>query len=192
MPFLRKLSADAKVFDAFQTWPELYRPLVELSQTALRDMPSRLTAAERELLGAFVSRLNQCEYCYQVHNSAAAAFGFAPDLIEKLRADVAGAPVEARLKPLLAYARKLTLEPSRMTQKDAEAVLAAGWSEDDLNLAVCICALFNFMNRLVNGLGIEEDPAYSLAAGPRLRDLGYRGSAKLAKEDRDRFGERSG
>jgi uncharacterized peroxidase-related enzyme len=187
MPFLRKLGPSGKVFDTFQAWPSLYRPIAELSQTALRDFPSQLTAGERELIGTFVSRLNQCEYCYRVHNSAVNAFGIAHDLVEQLQADVASAPVEERLKPLLRYARKLTLDQARMMQADADAVFAAGWNEDDLNLVVCICALFNFMNRLVHGLGIEEDPAYSLAAGPRLRDLGYGGSGKLSKNDRDNY-----
>jgi uncharacterized peroxidase-related enzyme len=189
MPFLPKLGPSGKVFDAFQAWPPLYRPIAELSQTALRDFPSKLTAGERELIGSFVSRLNQCEYCYRVHNSAVNAFGIPHDLVDKLHADIASAPVDERLKPLLRYARKLTLEQFRMIRSDADAVFAAGWDEDDLNLVVCICALFNFMNRLVHGLGIEEDPEYSLAAGPRLRDLGYSGSGKLSKDDRDRYAQ---
>lgn len=187
MTFLQKLGANARVFDAFQAWPQLYGPVAALSQAALRDAPSTLTAGERELVGAFVSRLNQCEYCYRVHNSAVNAFGIPHDLVDQLHADIASAPVEDRLKPLLRYVRKLTTEQSRMTRADADAVLAAGWTEDDLNLAVCICALFNFMNRLVHGLGIEEDPAYSLAAGPRLRELGYDGSGRLSKAERDRY-----
>jgi uncharacterized peroxidase-related enzyme len=187
MTFLRKLGPDAKVFDAFQTWGPLYGPIATLSQVALRDHPSKLTAGERELIGSFVSRLNQCEYCYAVHNSAVNAFGIAHDLVDRLREDIAAAPVDDKLKPLLRYVRKLTLEQYRMTQADADAVLAAGWDEDDLNLAICICALFNFMNRLVHGLGIAEDAEYSLAAGPRLMALGYSGSGKLSKEDRDRF-----
>jgi uncharacterized protein YciW len=93
------------------------------------------------------------------------------------------------MRPLLRYVRKLTLEQSRMTQQDADAVLAAGWDAEDLNLAICICALFNFMNRFVHGLGIAEDPAYSLAAGARLRAVGYAGSGKLSKAERDRFGK---
>jgi hypothetical protein len=72
-----------------------------------------------------------------------------------------------------------------MVQADADAAFAAGWSEDDLNLTVAIAAMFNFMNRFVHGLGIPEDPAYSLASGTRLRQHGYAGSAKMTKEERD-------
>lgn len=187
MPFIKKLPDNAKVFDAFQAWPQLYGPIAALSQVALRDSPSRLTAGERELIGSFVSRLNQCAYCYTVHNSAVNAFGIAHDLVDQLRTDIESAPVDEKLKPVLRYVHKLTLDQARISQADANAVFAAGWDEEDLNLAICICALFNFMNRFVHGLGIAEDAEYALAAGPRLKALGYSGSGKLSKEERDRF-----
>jgi hypothetical protein len=42
------------------------------------------------------------------------------------------------------------------------------------------------MNRFVHGLGIQEDPAYTLAAGARLKAHGYMGSSQLRKTERDR------
>jgi uncharacterized peroxidase-related enzyme len=181
MPFLKKLPADAKVFDAFKTWPHIYDAWTETCQQILRESPSALTAADRELIGTFVSKLNQCHYCYSVHNSAAKAYGLDPALVTRLVEDIGAAPVAEKLKPLLRYVRKLTL-----VQADADPVYAAGWSDDDLHIAIAITALFNFMNRFVHGLGIEEDPAYTLAAGLRLKAHGYLGSSRLRKEERDR------
>jgi uncharacterized protein YciW len=43
---------------------------------------------------------------------------------------------DAKLKPILAYAEKLTLTPTRLTEADAAAVFAAGWSERALHDAV--------------------------------------------------------
>ena len=63
-----------------------------------------------------------------------------------------------RLKPILAYVRKLTLTPAKMTESDAAAVYAAGWSENALFDAVQTCALFNFMNRIVEGAGVAAYP----------------------------------
>lgn len=185
MPFLKKLSPDAKVFDGFKTWPAIYDPWTETCQQILRDAPSALTAADRELIGTFVSKLNQCHYCYSVHNSAVSAYGLDPALVTKLVEDIGAAPVAEKLKPILRYVRKLTLDQSRMTQADADAVYAAGWNEDDLHIAIAIAALFNFMNRFVHGLGIQEDPAYTLAAGGRLKAHGYKGSSRMRKEERD-------
>jgi len=185
MPFLKKLPPDAKVFDGFKTWPAIYGPWTETCQQILRDSPSALTAADRELIGTFVSKLNQCHYCYSVHNSAVGAYGLDPALVTKLVDDIATAPVIEKMKPLLRYVRKLTLDQSRMVPSDAEAVYAAGWSEDDLHIAIAITALFNFMNRFVHGLGIQEDPAYTLAAGERLKAHGYVASSRMRKDERD-------
>jgi len=187
MAFLKKLGNEPKVFDAFGAWPLIYGPWIEICQQILRDTPSNLSAGERELIGAFISRLNKCDYCYEAHKSVAREFGYDAGLVEQLQSDINAAPVEDRLKPLFRYVRKLTEEQHRMVQADAEEVYAAGWNEDDLHVAIAVCALFNFMNRFVHGLGIEEDPAYSLAAGRRLKATGYVGSSRLSKDDRDGF-----
>ena len=68
--------------------------------------------------------------------------------------------VEARLLPILAYVRKLTLTPSRMVDADAAAVFDAGWSEEALFHAISVCALFSFMNRIVRGSGFRPMTEY--------------------------------
>lgn len=40
-------------------------------------------------------------------------------------------------------------------------------------------ALFNFMNRFVNGLGVTADPDYADLSGDRLARSGYAGLKKL-------------
>ena len=77
------------------------------------------------------------------------------------------------MKPGLRYAEKLTRAPAGMTKGDADALFAAVWTETALYHAVAVTALFNFMNRLVKGLGIELDPAYVKPAAQRLADRGY-------------------
>ena len=190
MTFLKKLGDTSKVYDAFSAWPEIYEPWVEVCQQVLRDTPSNLSAGERELIGTFVSRLNRCDYCFQVHNSVTTEFGYDAGLVDRLKLDVDAADVDEKLKPLLQYVRKLTEDQHRMVQADADAVYAAGWTEDDLHVAIAICAMFNFMNRFVHGLGIEEDPVYSLAAGPRLKVVGYSGSSSLSKRNRDAYSQK--
>jgi alkylhydroperoxidase family enzyme len=70
------------------------------------------------------------------------------------------------------YAQKLTRAPDSVTKDDAEAVLAEGWDQSALYHAVAVTALFNYMNRLVEGLGIELDPAYVVTASKRLAERG--------------------
>ncbi|HXL90510.1 MAG TPA: peroxidase-related enzyme [Streptosporangiaceae bacterium] len=178
MSYLPSLPPEAVLVDVFRSRPELYRPLIDYHEVLLRG-PSPLSVAERELIAAYVSGLNECRYCHGVHSATACAFGVPEATMAALLADVDSAPVEDRLKPLLAYARKLTLAPATLTDADAAAVRAAGWEEQALHDTVAVCALFNMMNRLVEGLGIAGDTDYFALAGDRLHAGGYAGLRDL-------------
>jgi uncharacterized protein YciW len=73
-------------------------------------------------------------------------------------ADLETSSVDEKLKPILAYVGKLTRTPAFMTEADAQKVYDAGWDEQALFDAVSVCALFNFMNRIVEGSGIKGNP----------------------------------
>jgi alkylhydroperoxidase family enzyme len=79
------------------------------------------------------------------------------------------------MRAILRYVGKLTSTPGALSKADADAVFAAGWDERALHDAVIVCALFNFMNRMVNGLGIKADATYFATSGTRLKDIGYAG-----------------
>ncbi len=64
--------------------------------------------AERELLAAYVSGLNACDYCFGVHRVTAASLGVREDTLTALLDDVDSADVDERMRPLLRYAGKLT------------------------------------------------------------------------------------
>jgi uncharacterized peroxidase-related enzyme len=176
--YLPSLKDDAVLLQVFRAQPETARPLLDYHELIMR-RPSPLTEAERELIAAYVSGVNACAYCHGVHTKTAEAFGVAPGVLEAALADLDSAPVEDKLRPLLRYVGKLTATPARMTDADAEAVFAAGWDEQALYDAVLVCALFNFMNRMVDGLGITAGEDYFVKSGLRLRELGYAGLATL-------------
>ncbi len=143
--------------DVFRAFPVGAWPLLEYHDALLRG-PSPLSVAERELLAAYVSGLNACGFCTGAHRAIAEVHGVDPDLLDRLLADPATPEVEPRLLPLLAYVRKLTLAPTSLRDGDAAAVYAAGWSERALFDAISVCALFNFMNRIVEGSGVVTSP----------------------------------
>lgn len=144
--------------DVYRRFPEHVKPLLEYHDLLLRGN-SPLSVGERELIAAYVSGLNACTFCYGAHRLYAQAFGFDPDLVERMVAGLDSAPVDGRLKPLLRYAAKLNTLPSRITEADAKAVYDAGWSERALFDAIEISALFNYMNRIVEGAGVSFDYA---------------------------------
>ena len=172
MPYLSSLRFGASLIDVFKAFPATSTPLIEFHEVLLRG-PSPFSAAERELIAAFVSGLNRCEYCHGVHTATAERLGVEAGLLPRIVQSGELDGVDAKLQPVLALARKLTLAPGSVTKADAEAVAAAGWSDAALYYAVAVTALFNLMNRLVEGLGIELEPSYVAPAAERLADRGY-------------------
>ncbi|MFE0023760.1 carboxymuconolactone decarboxylase family protein [Amycolatopsis sp. NPDC059021] len=181
MSYLPSLPEDAVLMDVFRAYPAGVAPLADYHRILLRG-PSVFSLAERELIAAYVSGLNDCAYCHGVHGATAEAFGLPEGRLTALLTDLDTAPVEQRWKVLLRYLRTLTLAPSRLTKVDAEAVLAEGWDEKALHDAVSVCALFNFMNRFVAGLGITANEAYFAAAAARfVADTDYREYQDIAE-----------
>lgn len=151
------LDEDAQLLNLFRLFPHAVPPLLDYHDRLLRD-ESPLTVGEREFIAAYVSGLNACDFCHGAHAIAASVHGIDEQVLGALMADIETAPVDERLKPILAYVRKLTVSPAKIAASDAEQVYAAGWSERALFDAISVCALFNMMNRIVLGAGIIEDP----------------------------------
>ncbi|MDP1691363.1 MAG: peroxidase-related enzyme [Burkholderiaceae bacterium] len=172
MPFFPSLPDDAGARHILALNPAAGRALIELHTATLRT-DSQLTARDKELIAAFVSGLNACQYCFGVHRETARAFGVEESLIEALLADLESAPVDARLRPILEYARVLTLTPTKALQRHVEAVFAVGWTERDLHDAILTVCLFNFMNRLLEGHGVKGSADLYATRGQALHDLGY-------------------
>jgi len=57
---------------------------------------------------------------------------------------------------MLAYAEKITMNPSAMTLDDLNG-LRAHFSEEQTLDVVVIASLFNFIDRIADGLGVELD-----------------------------------
>jgi uncharacterized peroxidase-related enzyme len=173
MPFLPSLRAGSSLLDVFKAFPETSKPLIEFHEVLLRG-PSPFTEAERELIAAYVSGLNRCRYCHGVHTATAERLGVPAGAVQQLVEGIDATLVADKMWPILRYAQKLTRQPDGVTKVDADAIFAAGWDETALYHAVAVTALFNFMNRLVEGLGIELEPAYVKPASERLAERGYR------------------
>lgn len=181
MAFFPSLPEESGVRHILALNPAAGRALIEFHSAALRN-DSALTPRDKELIAAYVSGLNACQYCYGVHSETAAAFGVEPALLEQLLSDFEVAPIEPRLRPILAYARKLTLSPARMTQADADSIFAEGWTEAELHDAVLTVCLFNFMNRLLEGHGVKGNARLYADRGQALRDQGYAPLLRLLQD----------
>ena len=76
MPVFPSIECEPDLAKVFRRFPHTVLPLLDYHDRLLRDW-SPLTVAERELIAAYVSRLNACTYCHGAHVVAARAFGMA-------------------------------------------------------------------------------------------------------------------
>ena len=183
MPRFPSLAEGDHLEALWRRFPRGVEPIIALHDAVMR-APSELDAATRELIAAYVSGLNACAFCYGAHKTMARAFGVDEALVETLvNEGPDAAPVEDRLKPLLAFVRQITLAPAKTTDALAEAVYEAGWSEDALYDATQVAALYAFMNRILDAAGIEPKPTFSApdeAELKRRREGDYTGWARAA------------
>ena len=56
------------------------------------------------------------------------------------------------------YADKMTSELTSVGAGDVETLREAGWSDTAIHDAAQIVAYFNYINRIADGLGVDEEP----------------------------------
>lgn len=176
MPFFKSLPDNAGPPSVFEKYPEIYGAWARASE-ALMNGPSPLSQGERELILAYAAGVAGCRFVCVAHSAVAYAWGIEDGQVERLIHDPETAPLEPRLKPLLAYVRKLMLTPGAMTQTDADAVFDAGWDEHALHDAIAVTARAAFMQRLIEGHGFV--PMSPEAAAKRARERIERGYVNL-------------
>ncbi|MFR9797582.1 carboxymuconolactone decarboxylase family protein [Streptomyces sp. MS06] len=110
----------------------------------------------RELICAWTSKVNQCPYCVGTHRFFLQVFGGSEELSEAIEAaaSVDDLPVDERTRTLLRLLTKLTREAYKITDEDWQSALDAGWTAEELLEAFFTTSLFNFITRMVDGLGL--------------------------------------
>ena len=150
------------------------KPIRDLTQILLRG-PSTLTEGERELIATAVSKRNQCIFCTAAHTAAADLLIGDHETTEKVKQNIATAPVSEKMKALLEIA-SLTRESGKSVTKSAiDRAKNAGASDIEIHDTVLIAALFCLYNRYVDGMGTAlpaQDSYYGVLA-ERLVKHGY-------------------
>jgi alkylhydroperoxidase family enzyme len=57
---------------------------------------------------------------------------------------------------------KLTHEPAEMGQADVDALRAQGLSDEAIHDAFQVVSYFNYINRIADAVGIEDEPEWPL------------------------------
>lgn len=141
--------------------PNTMKGHVILYRAALHDDANTLPGWLQETISSYVSILNTCPYSLANHwanarhliNNEARA-----DAIEAaLHADSPEQVFDGAELAAMRYTRKLTRDPADMTQDDVSALRDRGYSDGEILEINQIVGYFNYVNRLLNGLGVTTD-----------------------------------
>ncbi|MEM9474015.1 MAG: peroxidase-related enzyme [Pseudomonadota bacterium] len=134
---------------------------VTLYRACLHDDTNTIPMWFQEVISSYVSTLNNCPYSYANHWKNAAHLIGDPPRAAKVEAALQARTPESAFEgaelALLRYAEKLTLHPGDMDAADVEALKAAGVPDGEILEANQIIGYFNYVNRLLNGLGVTTD-----------------------------------
>jgi len=114
-----------------------------------------------EVLGVYVSYLNNCNYCVQHHFA-----GLKKLLNDDVKSDlIYKAIINDDFKDVLDnrqnnganYAKKLTRNLSEIQKNDVDKLKESGFSEGEILEINQVTSYFNYVNRSVVGLGVNTD-----------------------------------
>ena len=154
--------------------PDFYgAPMGALTHLAMRG-PSAWSVGDRELMAAFVSKINACAFCIGAHTATAAMAYQDEAKVQAVLADLETAPIEEPLRTTLRLLGKLTREHA-VNADDMRAVLSAGVSREQIEDALDVCFAFNTTDRLADAFGFFVPGHKGFEAGAKfLLQRGYR------------------
>jgi uncharacterized peroxidase-related enzyme len=95
-------------------------------------------------------------------------------VVKAVLGDYRTAPIPEKLRAMLGFLEKLTLRPAEVGPADMPPLRAAGLTDEEIEDAIHVCAMFNLINRVADSLGFDQatEEGYAGAARMLLRS-GY-------------------
>jgi uncharacterized peroxidase-related enzyme len=155
--------------------PQTAEPMGKLANLMLRSNDG-LSMAEREMIAAYVSYLNDCFYCHQSHGAIVTCYLYDNNkLIDQVKKDYQQADISNKMKTLLSIAGSVQKGGKHVTQQQINDAKIAGATDRDIHDTVLIAALFCMFNRYVDGLATntpQDLSTYPLRAR-QIAEHGY-------------------
>lgn len=156
--------------------PETAAPLNGLAEILLRSDDNSLSRGERELIGTYVSYLNDCFFCQNVHGALAGHYLQCDiDQIDAIKANFNTTDLSAKMKALLSIAASVQQGGKNVTAGQIEQAKTIGASDKEIHDTVLISAAFCMFNRYVDGLatGSPQDRQFYVNRAQQRAEDGY-------------------
>lgn len=121
---------------------------------------SGLPRVQEESIATVVAVANQCRYSALTHAGFLRRTTRDHQLATMLLNDYTQASLAPTDRLMLDFALKLTQRPSSITKSDVEKLRQAGLEDRQILAVVLLTCLYNFMDRLADGLGVDVPQEY--------------------------------
>jgi len=169
-----------QIWNLFAFRPEVTSHLASFTEGVMR-APAPISSGLRELIAAYTSRANECQFCWRSHAAVAAEMLGSEELVRSVLNDLESSPLPEAEKALLRFARKMTRQLPEMAEDDVAELRYVGWDDEAIYFTIMVVALFNFYNRWITTSGVHpvSEEAHRLH-GKRLAMSGYEPKNRLA------------
>jgi len=138
--------------------PNTMKGHVTLYRAALHDESNTIPMWFQETVSSYVSILNDCPYSYANHWKNAAYLMQDPTKANQVEIALNTKKPESHFVDaelaMLEYTEKLTLKPGKMVETDVIKLRDSGVDDGQILELNQIIGYFNYVNRLLNGLGV--------------------------------------
>jgi uncharacterized peroxidase-related enzyme len=133
-----------------------------------------ISPAMRELIAAYTSSLNRCEFCMKAHAAVASWLFQDEPLVWSVLRDMESSALPESDKAMLRFIQKVTLDSGSISEIDIQKLHSVGWDDTSIYYAIAACGLFNFYNRYISANGVKpvSDEAFR-RFGRRMAEHGY-------------------
>ena len=132
----------------------------------------------KEMIFAYVSSLNGCAYCKNIHAE------IAKELIEDMKnssplENISMSSIEDEYKSVLKFSHKVNEDVESIKQDDIDEILESGLPEDVISEIIAICSAAQYMNTTVKAHKIPAlDNNMNEASVKMMIQKGYQGLAE--------------
>jgi len=151
---IKQMGVVPNVMKATSSWTELFEVTTNLFQKVMV-AETKLPRATKEMIATVVSKLNSCNYCATHHTDFMKQYGVSNSIANKVGEDYHKAGLDEKTVKLLEFAEKVSRNAYKVTDEDFEVLKGLGWSEREILEAIAVVAEFNYINRIVDALGVE-------------------------------------
>ena len=140
----------------------------------------------KEMIFAYVSGLNGCGYCKNIHVEISKKILRDKNDLDFMN-DIEQSQIEAKYKPILKLSHKVNEDIRSINEEDVAAILEYGFDEKVISEIISICSAAQFMNTTVVAHQIKPlDQVQNVASAKMMIEKGYDGLAEFMLRRRNK------